>query len=214
MSVQVPCAMRPRSCPVRPPANKKRGRPDHPSVQGRSISTLRLNVIQTIRCLPTCTLTNSHVSSTLRSSFHLYIGASTSTCYVTKLTSEPRRARASFPRLAHPTACKHTIALESQEHVSPPLTALKHSLATLPSSREAISDTHHPSARARNFHNDGRSMVVPTGGVDKRRQPVSSSLLHDHVQRFGMVSEPVPSERSWRELRRMRLEASIFQGTR
>jgi hypothetical protein len=31
-------------------------------------------------------------------------------------------------------------------------------------------------------------MVVPTGGVDKRRQPVSPGILHDHVQRLGMVS--------------------------
>jgi hypothetical protein len=31
-------------------------------------------------------------------------------------------------------------------------------------------------------------MVVPTGGVDKRRQPLPPGLLHHHVQRFRMVS--------------------------
>jgi hypothetical protein len=37
------------------------------------------------------------------------------------LRHQPRDARASFPRLAHSTACKHTIVLESQEHATPPL---------------------------------------------------------------------------------------------
>jgi hypothetical protein len=31
-------------------------------------------------------------------------------------------------------------------------------------------------------------MVVPVGGVNKRRQPLSSGVLHHHVQRLGMVS--------------------------
>jgi hypothetical protein len=56
-------------------------------------------------------------------------------------------------------------------------------------------------------------MVVPTGGVDKRRQPVSPGVLHNHVQRLGMVSKAGFSERSWRRPRRMRLETSIFQNT-
>jgi hypothetical protein len=56
-------------------------------------------------------------------------------------------------------------------------------------------------------------MVVPTGGVDKRRQPVSPSILHDYVQRFGMVSTCDPRKRSRRKLRRMRLEATIFENT-
>jgi hypothetical protein len=56
-------------------------------------------------------------------------------------------------------------------------------------------------------------MVVPTGGVDKRRQPVSPGILHDYVQRFGMVSTCDPRKRSRRKLRRMRLEATIFENT-
>ena len=31
-------------------------------------------------------------------------------------------------------------------------------------------------------------MVVSAGGVDKRRQPVPTGILHHYVQRFGMVS--------------------------
>lgn len=31
-------------------------------------------------------------------------------------------------------------------------------------------------------------MAVPGGGVDQCRQPLPAGLLHDHVQRSGMVS--------------------------
>jgi hypothetical protein len=60
-----------------------------PAIQGRSSSTLRLNVIQTIRCLPTCHLASSHISSaSSRSSLDLYPSSpATSTCYVTSLSS-------------------------------------------------------------------------------------------------------------------------------
>jgi hypothetical protein len=56
-------------------------------------------------------------------------------------------------------------------------------------------------------------MAVPTGGVDKCRQPVSPGVLHNHVQRSGMVSKAEFSKRSWRRPRRMRLETSILQNT-
>jgi hypothetical protein len=42
---------------------------------------------------------------------------------------QPRRARASFPRLAHPATCKHTTALEYQSTFSRPLLAPNYSLA-------------------------------------------------------------------------------------
>jgi hypothetical protein len=38
------------------------------------------------------------------------------------------------------------------------------------------------------FQHVGRSMALSVGSFDKRCQPVSSSLLHHHVQRAGMVS--------------------------
>jgi hypothetical protein len=36
-------------------------------------------------------------------------------------------------------------------------------------------------------------MVVPVGGADKCRQPLPPGLLHDYVQRFGMVSPALSS---------------------
>jgi hypothetical protein len=56
-------------------------------------------------------------------------------------------------------------------------------------------------------------MVVPAGGVDKCRQPLSPGLLHDNVQRFGMVSCPDPSRHPSQKLRRMRLEAGSTKNT-
>lgn len=47
-----------------------------------------------------------------------------------------------------------------------------------------------PSANTRDtFAQDDvrRGMVVPVGGADQCRQSVSTSFLHDHVQRLGMV---------------------------
>jgi hypothetical protein len=41
---------------------------------------------------------------------------------------QPRRARASFPRLAHPASCKHTTALEYQSTCSLPFLAPNHLL--------------------------------------------------------------------------------------
>lgn len=31
-------------------------------------------------------------------------------------------------------------------------------------------------------------MAVPSGGTNKCREPIPTSFLHNHVQRFGMVS--------------------------
>lgn len=39
----------------------------------------------------------------------------------------------------------------------------------------------------------GRSMAVPPRGPHKRRQPFPPSLLHNHVQRSGMVKSPLLS---------------------
>jgi hypothetical protein len=96
-----------------------------PAIQGRSIPSLRLNVIQTIRSLPRYNLTTFYVDAIPRRSFHLYVLCFFTTCYVTDSSNQPRCARASFPRLAHPTACKHTTASEPQQYTSHPLARIE-----------------------------------------------------------------------------------------
>jgi hypothetical protein len=54
------------------------------------------------------------------------------------------------------------------------------SLHTSHKSRVAKRPVSHRTAHA---HNVRRSMVVPVGGVDKRRQSLPPGLLHDYVQR-------------------------------
>jgi hypothetical protein len=157
----------------------------------------------TARCVCICIGRNTNVVHRLALLLSVVVAAPTrlAHCYVItfrtrtstlrlRLRRRPAAARASLPASSPPSQpdCKHTTASAPQTTTHSAPTASPTPLALPLASPPAPSPSSPVLRCTQRFHNDRRSMAVPAGGVDKRRQPLPAGLLHHHVQRSGMVS--------------------------